>query len=158
MDNHSVLGRTTLPQSLTSLFTLALHGSAILSNSFTSVVFEILRVAANFCMDHGKSLITCADLAISDATLDGNRAHLLEAGFPQALVSLLEGYAEAISPLPNTKILAISLPHLKVIKTAIGVLLNASIGFGTTHHGCVYSSDLISQMPSNTDSYLWKLP
>jgi hypothetical protein len=90
--------------------------------------------------------------------LDGNRSHLLEAGLPQALVSLLEGYAEAISPLPNTKILSISLPNLKVIKTTVGVLLNASIGFGTSHYCRVDSSDLSSQMPSNTDSYLWKLP
>lgn len=74
---------------------------------------------------------------------DGNRAHLLEAGFPQALVSLLEGYAEIISPLPNTKIISIPLPNLKVIRTAIGVLLNASIGFGTTHHGRVDLSDLL---------------
>jgi hypothetical protein len=84
------------------------------------------------------------ELGLSDANLDGNRAHLLEAGFPQVLVSLLEGYAEAISPLPNTKILSISLPHLRVIRTAIGVLLNASIGFGTTHHCRVDSSDLVS--------------
>lgn len=73
--------------------------------------------------------------------LDGNRSHLLEAGFPQILVSLLEGYAEAISPLPNMKILTLSLPHLRVIRTAIGVLLNASIGFGMTHHCPIDSSD-----------------
>jgi hypothetical protein len=47
------------------------------------------------------------------------------------LVSLLEGYAESIPPLPNTRILTLPLPHLRVIRTAIGVLLNASIGFGT---------------------------
>jgi hypothetical protein len=84
---------------------------------------------------HGPWQVTSISrLAISDAILDGNRAHLLEVGLPQALVSLLEGYAEAIPPPPSTKILTLSLPHLRVIRTAIGVLLNASIGFGTTLH------------------------
>jgi len=136
VDNHSVLGRTALPQSLTSLFTLALHGSATPSDSFTPVVFEILRVAANFCMDH-----------------DGNRAHLLEAGFPQILVSLLEGYAEAISPLPNTKILSIPLPDLKVIRTAIGVLLNASIGFDAVKYRLLSLEAAMTMLKLSTAIY-----
>ena len=64
--------------------------------------------------------------------IDENQGHLLEAGFPQELVSLLEGYAGTIpenvasppEPLP------LSIPHLKIVKTAIGVLLNATIGYG----------------------------
>jgi len=73
------------------------------------------------------------------------------------LVSLLEGYAEAILPHPSPKILSLSLSHLRVIRTAIGVLLNASIGFGATYHCYVVLSDIVSQMLSNTDSYLLKL-
>lgn len=65
-------------------------------------------------------------------SLDENRGHLLEAGFPQEIVLLLEGYAGTIpkdvsfpqEPLP------LSISHLKVVKTAIGVLLNATIGYG----------------------------
>ena len=63
---------------------------------------------------------------------DENRGHLLEAGFPQEVVSLLEAYAGTISkeskssrdPLP------LSIPHMKIVKTSIGVLLNATIGYG----------------------------
>lgn len=144
VDNHSVLGRTALPQSLTSLFTLALHGSATPSDSFTSVSFEILRVTANFCMDH-----------------DGNRSHLLEAGFPQILVSLLEGYAEAISPLPNMKILTLSLPHLRVIRTAIGVLLNASIGFDAVKYRLLSLEAAMTMLKLSTAIYppgAWTTP
>jgi hypothetical protein len=55
---------------------------------------------------------------------------LLEAGVPQAIVSLLEGYAESIPTQPGSDPLPLTIPHLKVVRTAIGVLLNASIGFG----------------------------
>lgn len=54
VDNHTILGKTLLPQDLTSLFTLSLHDSTTPEEKYTSVVFELLRVAANFCMDHGK--------------------------------------------------------------------------------------------------------
>lgn len=136
VDNHTVLGRTALPQSLTSLFTLSLQGGAIPNDNFTSVVFEILRVAANICMDHGKYHVHKSRVNPPNIVLDENRGYLLEAGLPQALVSLLEGYSEPIPPPPHPKPLDISIPHLKVIRTAIGVLLNASIGFGATYHGC----------------------
>ncbi|KAF8797982.1 hypothetical protein BYT27DRAFT_7228589 [Phlegmacium glaucopus] len=112
VDYHNILGQTELPQSLTSLLSLALNGAHIPDSSHTSVILEILRVGANFCMDH-----------------DENRAALLDVGFPQAVMSLLEGYAETI-PFPrNLEPLSLSIPHLKLIRTSIGVLLNASIGF-----------------------------
>jgi hypothetical protein len=53
-----MLGKTALPQSLMSLFSLSLYGSAIPQEKRTSVVLEILRVAANLCMDHGKSIFS----------------------------------------------------------------------------------------------------
>ncbi|KAF8894572.1 hypothetical protein BD779DRAFT_1501845 [Infundibulicybe gibba] len=111
-DVHTALGESSLPETLTKLLSLSLHGSATPQGIFPSVTFEILRVAANLCMDH-----------------DGNRAQLLEAGLPQAVVSLLEGYAETVPPPPHLEPLALSIPHLQVIRTAIGVLLNACIGF-----------------------------
>lgn len=61
---------------------------------------------------------------------DENRGQLLEAGLPQAMVSLLEGYAETIPPEPHSRPLPLSIADLKVVRTAIGVLLNASIGYG----------------------------
>jgi len=62
--------------------------------------------------------------------LDTNRGYLLEAGVPQAVVSLLEGYADKISPSTMLAPLDLSVSHLQVVRTAIGVLLNASLGFG----------------------------
>ncbi|KAG5727645.1 hypothetical protein E4T56_gene12251 [Termitomyces sp. T112] len=112
VNNHSILGETVLPRTVASLFTLALHGSLTPDDQYTSAVFELLRVAANLCMDH-----------------DENRGRLLEAGFPQAIVSLLEGYAENLPPPPHTRPLELSISHLRVIKTSIGALLNASIGY-----------------------------
>ena len=61
---------------------------------------------------------------------DQNRGQLLEAGFPQATVSLLEGYAEHLPTKPQVIPLPLSPLHLQVIKTAIGFLLNSSLGYG----------------------------
>jgi hypothetical protein len=82
-------------------------------------------------MDHGELFLepTRVQLSAHYAT-DDNRGHLLEAGLPQAIVSLLEGYAESIPVGAPIEPLSLSIPHLKVLRTAIGVLLNASIGYG----------------------------
>lgn len=74
-----------------------------------------------FCIQHSN-----ADLGRKDE----NRAALLEVGFPQAVMTLLEGYAETIPSPPDLRPLSLSIPHLKIVRTSIGVLLNASIGFG----------------------------
>ncbi len=60
---------------------------------------------------------------------DENRGYLLEAGFPQSVLGLLESYAESIKPAQRERY-PISVPDLKVVKTAIGFLLNASVGYG----------------------------
>lgn len=112
VDLHTLLGRTNLPHSLFTLFELSLHGSHIPDDRFASPLFEILRVAANLCMDH-----------------DDNRGFLLREGLLQELVSLLSGYVELADAPPSTKPLEVSISHLKIIRTAIGVLLNASIGY-----------------------------
>ena len=54
----------------------------------------------------------------------------MDVGFPQVVVSLLEGYAEQLPHSPQVEPLPITIPHLKVIKTAIGVVLNLSLGYG----------------------------
>jgi hypothetical protein len=61
---------------------------------------------------------------------DENRAALLEVAFPQAVLSLLEGYAERIDFPRDPEPLSLPIPDLKLIRTSIGVLLNASIGLG----------------------------
>ncbi|KAG6854319.1 hypothetical protein C0991_008214 [Blastosporella zonata] len=112
VDNHSNLGETALPRTLTSFLTLALHGFSIPPVQYTAVVFELLRVTANLLMDH-----------------DENRGRLLEAGLPQAIISLLEGYVENAPPPPHAQPIDLSVSHLKVIKTSVGALLNASVGY-----------------------------
>ncbi|KAH9951320.1 hypothetical protein B0H21DRAFT_718473 [Amylocystis lapponica] len=111
VEQQTALGKTLLPQTLTSLLKGALDGASIPQETCKPAIYEILRVAANLCMDH-----------------DDNRGYLLEAGFPQTVLSILEGYAESVQsnqpdPLP------LSIPDLKLVKTSIGLLLNASIGY-----------------------------
>ncbi|KAH9484292.1 hypothetical protein JR316_0003773 [Psilocybe cubensis] len=112
VDKHTILGKTELPQTLTSLLSLGLRDSHLPGDSRTAPILELLRVGANLCMDH-----------------DENRAALLEVGFPQSVMSLLEGYAETIPTPPYSTPLPLSIPHLKIVRTSIGVLLNASIGY-----------------------------
>ncbi|PCH38246.1 hypothetical protein WOLCODRAFT_130785 [Wolfiporia cocos MD-104 SS10] len=115
VEQQSALGRTLLPQTLTSLLKGAIKGAikgAVADDSARkTAIYEILRVAANLCMDH-----------------DENRSHLLEAGFPQTVVTMLEGYAENVRS-DDTSPLPLPIPDLKVVKTSIGFLLNASIGY-----------------------------
>ncbi|KAI0316683.1 hypothetical protein OF83DRAFT_1193499 [Amylostereum chailletii] len=111
-DNQAALGETTLPAALTSVIKSAIGGSRTPHPTCLSSVYEVLRVAANLCMDN-----------------DPNRGQLLDAEFPQSIVHMLEGYLESIPHEYSGKPLPLSIPDLKVVKTSIGVLLNASIGY-----------------------------
>ncbi|KAK2466957.1 hypothetical protein APHAL10511_001215 [Amanita phalloides] len=111
-DNHSLLGKSSLPTVLTNLLSLALHGAAVPDLAYTDPVNELLRVAANLSMDH-----------------NDNRGHLLEAGFPQATSSLLESYMDLVPQPPTLNPFPFTAPHLSVIRSAIGVLLNSSVGY-----------------------------
>ncbi|KAJ6502596.1 hypothetical protein C8R45DRAFT_977130 [Mycena sanguinolenta] len=112
VDNHTALGQTSLPQALATLLAAALHGASIPALPHIPAVFELLRVSANLCMDH-----------------DENRGQLLEVGLPQAVISLLEGYSESIPNPPSATPLQLTIPHLKVVRTAVGVLLNVSLNY-----------------------------
>ena len=62
---------------------------------------------------------------------DENRGQLLEANFPQTVVTLLESYSESIPPKHRlTDPLPIHPEDLKIVKTAVGVILNISLGYG----------------------------
>lgn len=95
----------------------------------------------------------------SGKLVDQNRQYLLDSGFPQAVVSLLEGYLELLPPGPGSDPLPLSISHLLVIKTAIGVLLNASLGYSMIYW-CTLLSRLIRdlQIRLNSDLYRWRLP
>ena len=54
MDEHTALGQTPLPRTLTALINEALAPSSP-SGPALSAVFELLRTSANLCMDHGAS-------------------------------------------------------------------------------------------------------
>ena len=54
VDEHTILGKTMLPQTLTSLLKAALDGPRIDDSVRQLAVFELLRVGANLCMDHSK--------------------------------------------------------------------------------------------------------
>jgi hypothetical protein len=105
-------------------------------------LFETLRVGANICIDHGIiSLFVLPRLVLTPP--DENRGRLLESGFINALVTLFERYADLIPSDKATDFLPLSVAHLKVVRTAIAVLLNASMGYGVSGHPdkplCAYS-------------------
>ena len=53
VEQQTALGQTLLPQTLTSLLKSALNDRD--SSSCKAAIFELLRVSANLCMDHGES-------------------------------------------------------------------------------------------------------
>ena len=53
VDNHEILGKSALPQSLATLIPLALHGAPVPPDEYTAPICEMLRVSANLCLDHG---------------------------------------------------------------------------------------------------------
>lgn len=69
VDHHTILGKTQLPGTLTSLLSLALHGSHTPTESYVNVSFELLRVAANLCMDHGDWIPHLDSFDIIDGSL-----------------------------------------------------------------------------------------
>lgn len=68
---------------------------------------------------------------------DENRGHLLEAGFLQTTLSILEGYVEPVPASPPSQPWPLSLMDLKIVKTAVGVVLNISLGFGVYSARCI---------------------
>ncbi|KAI0082720.1 hypothetical protein K474DRAFT_1585274 [Panus rudis PR-1116 ss-1] len=122
VEMQSKLGNTLLPQTLTLLLKGATQGSVReLDEGRKAALYEILRVAANLTNDHGNT-------TLQRSMTDENRGALLDAGFPRAVISLLEEYAEPVKPT-NTEPLPLSIPDLRLVKTAVGVLLNLSIGY-----------------------------
>ncbi|KAI0637070.1 hypothetical protein C8Q77DRAFT_1095851 [Trametes polyzona] len=146
VEQQTALGKTLLPQTLTSLLKDAVSGANLQSGPDATckpAIFELLRVAANLCMDH-----------------DNNRGVLLDAGFPQTVISLLEGYAEQVKPA-QLEALPISIPDLRIVKTAIGFLLNASVGYDAVKDRLVALEAAMTILKLSTAIYplgSWRLP
>lgn len=51
-DQHTLLGKGALPGSIVSLLSIAYKDKAP-DQSIKNAVFELFRLAANLCMDHG---------------------------------------------------------------------------------------------------------
>lgn len=63
VDEHSALGQTPLPRTLTALINEALAAPSVPSGAALSAIYELLRTSANFCMDHGTFIdCSCYDL------------------------------------------------------------------------------------------------
>jgi hypothetical protein len=66
---------------------------------------------------------------------DANRGRLLAAAYPQTVLGILEGYSDLLSTQASTSpsdldyASCLTLEDFKVIKTAFGVLLNASMAY-----------------------------
>ena len=56
VERQTALGKTLLPQTLTSLLKGATDGAAVPKPTQKPAIFELLRVGANLCMDHGTSI------------------------------------------------------------------------------------------------------
>ena len=48
----------------------------------------------------------------------------------ETVISLLEVYSDAMPNVPQRQPFPLPINHLKIVKTAVGVVLNASLGFG----------------------------
>ncbi|GJJ12165.1 hypothetical protein Clacol_006406 [Clathrus columnatus] len=110
VDEHSALGRTPLPRTLTALVNEALAAATIPNEVTLTAVYELLRTSANFCMDH-----------------NANRKLLLDASYPQTVIVLLRRYStlemEGETPIVGSRL------ELQVLKTSAGVLLNMSLHY-----------------------------
>lgn len=85
---------------------------------------------------------------------DQNRGNILEAGLPQAVVSLLEGYTDLVPAALQTDPLPLSIPHLQVIKTAVGLLLNASLGYGVNFIHMLVIGTNFDHRPRQVQTYI----
>ena len=131
-DEHTALGKTLLPQTINSLLKTALEGSSVPDDERALAVLELLRVGANLCMDHGMWPLCTRILLFTPPSPfeDDNRGHLLDSGFPETIVTLLEGYTETLPQRPSPNPLPLSDVHLKIVRIAVGALLNLSLGYG----------------------------
>lgn len=76
------------------------------------------------------SLIVNLKTNTRNMTLDENRGYLLEAGFPQTILPVLDAYTESATLGYPMQPLILSKLHLDIVKTMVGALLNCSLDYG----------------------------
>ncbi|KZV72901.1 hypothetical protein PENSPDRAFT_628040 [Peniophora sp. CONT] len=131
-DNQTALGQGGVPGALNTVAKAALSSSATPTPEYLPALYEVLRVAANLCMDH-----------------DENRQRLLDVEFPQAIVSLLEAYVNLNQSATYATPQPLSIPELKVIKTSMGVLVNATVGYEPVKSVLVESAHTILRLSTS---------
>lgn len=113
VDHKTQLGESSLPRTIAGLFTTATTaaGEAGIPSSTAAktAVYELLRVGANLCSDHNP-----------------NRQSLLDAGVVMSVLEMLNAYWRRISTTDPSRL---PVDDLRLIKTCIGILLNASLGY-----------------------------
>lgn len=113
VDHKTQLGDSSLPETLAGLLktatTTAGEAGIPSSTAAKAAVYELLRVGANVCSDH-----------------DQNRQSLLDAGVVSSVLAMLNAYWRKISTTDSSRL---PIDDLRLIKTSIGVLLNASLGY-----------------------------
>ncbi|KAG8891610.1 hypothetical protein FRC00_013382, partial [Tulasnella sp. 408] len=113
VDHKTQLGESSLPRTIAGLFQIAATsaGEAGIPSSTAAktAVYELLRVGANVCSDHNP-----------------NRQALLDAGVVASVLEMLDAYWRKISATDSSRL---PVDDLRLIKTCIGILLNASLGY-----------------------------
>jgi hypothetical protein len=107
-ENHTNVGNTSLPTDFLTFIkasTPPSNGSSIPVQWSVAALFQLFRVGANLVMDH-----------------NGNRQRLLDSGALSGILNLLTAYSNC----PADKL---NVGDMKVIKTGIGVLLNACVDY-----------------------------
>ncbi|KAG8744125.1 hypothetical protein FRC12_014869 [Ceratobasidium sp. 428] len=100
---RDMLNQSGLLEALVSVWKVAATADGVRPiGSTRSTAYELLRVAANLCNDH-----------------DGNRQKLLDVGLVQSVLSALDAYGQ--------ESLELDLEDIKVAKTSVGFLLNATM-------------------------------
>ncbi|KAG8891833.1 hypothetical protein FRC01_014495, partial [Tulasnella sp. 417] len=113
IDHKTQLGESSLPRTVAGFFKIATTaaGQAGIPSSTAAktAVYELLRVGANLCSDHNP-----------------NRQALLDAGVVASVLDMLNAYWQRISTSDSSRL---PVDDLRLIKTCIGILLNASLGY-----------------------------
>ena len=96
-----------------------------------SMLTQLLRICANLCLDNSKCIKKDKTIIINASLLDTNRQKLLDSKLDNPIVDLVR------SLIPHR---FVSVPHLNLIRSAFGTLLNLSQDYGMN---CLYKIESV---------------